>query len=347
MGVTLLPPVLLAILLSPQAIRRKLRDSLIVLCFACVPIGLWVLRNTLVAHTAANRSLNLHLAGLGHLRALAKTLINFALPGPIPAWLKLAFLSALALLFLFGLWKVYKGNPNSPGRYLQGLSLPLLSICFCAVYIAFIFVSISLFDAHTPLDDRIMLPVLVFLILAVITLVYLMSQALRNPLIWPVFVVCMSLWIGINGLRTTREAIRFHSEGSGYNSREWRASPTIRLAKAIWHPGLKIYSNADEVIDFATGIDATKIPFIWSPGSMQQNRDYDQQLEAMRRECADGRAIVVYLGGITWRNYLPDEKAMSLPQRGVPVLAKTADGTIYGLPEQIPADKASLFGLSR
>ena len=331
-GVTLLPAVLFGVLFSHFPAKRKLRDLAIIISIASVPIGIWLARNCIVAHTSTNRGFAVHPAGLAHVKRLIKTLVAFILPGPVPGWVAGIFFAGLGVLVLLALWVLYRRKYIEENKDSVCVMLPSLGICFSFVYIAFIFVSISLLDATTPFDDRILLPVFVFLALGMISLACSVSQSLRNPTIWRAVVLCILLSVGINSIRAAKAAVCTHIEGRGYNSRKWNASPTVLLVKAIRGPRMKIYSNGPEVINFMTGSDACTIPRLWLPLSMQQNQDYEKQLQVMCRECLDGRAIIVWLNDESFSkcSWLPSAEKMNLSHRGIPVLKQTADGAIYG-----------------
>jgi len=331
-GITLLPAVLLGLFLGSSPAKRKLGDSVIVVSAACIPIGIWLLRNSMVAHTPVNRDFAVHPAGLHHVGSLIRTLVDFVLPGPVPGWARAVVFAGLVVLFLFALRVLHKRKYMAENRGSVGVVLPWLGICFAFVYVAFIFVSISLIDASTPLDDRILLPVFVFLVLGLIPLVCSVSRALRKPVIWRAVVLCIVLSVGINSIRAVRAAVHIRLEGHGYNSRKWNGSPTVLLLKAVCNPHLRIYSNGPDVISFMTGRDALAIPRLWSPLSMRKNQDYEKQLQAMCRECLDGGAVVVCFSDESFRRclWLPSAEQMDLSHRGIPVLKQTVDGAIYG-----------------
>jgi hypothetical protein len=327
-GIALLPPMLFGLLLfGNRPLRHRITDILIAASVASVPIAVWLIRNMMMAHTATNRSFAVHPIGMRRVGDLIITLHDFVLPVPIPEWVKAINLMTLTGALLLTLAIMYRQRCIKPNTDSVGMIFSSLGILFSLVYIALVLVSISFFDAQTPLDRRICLPVFVLLGVATISLAWSLSQALHKPLIWWSFILCVLVSVGINGIPATKWAIHMHKNGIGYNSRRWNESMTLSLVKSFSQPVI-IYSNRPDVIRFKTERDAIMIPKHTFPVTHKQNRNYQEQLQAMCKECVEGKAIVVYLR-IRSQWYLPTENEMKLACE-LPILSQTEDGTIYG-----------------
>jgi 4-amino-4-deoxy-L-arabinose transferase-like glycosyltransferase len=89
-GLVLLCPLLFGVLiLNQKPFREKLqRHALLAMVVALTPVGLWLLRNTLVAESATNRQFTPHLVEWRHLADLVNTLSDFVLPLAAPIWIK-------------------------------------------------------------------------------------------------------------------------------------------------------------------------------------------------------------------------------------------------------------------
>jgi hypothetical protein len=329
LGIALLPPMLVGLLLfGNRSLTHRITDILIATSVASVPVAVWLIRNIMTAHTATNRSFAVHPVGTDHMKALIITLHDFVLPAPIPGWMKAINLMTLtgALLLALAIMRrqrYIKLNTNS-----VSMIFTWLGILFALVYVVLVFVSISFFDAHTPLDRRISLPVFVLLTVAAISLAWSLSHGLQKPIIWWSFILCVLVSVGVNGIPTAKAVIHMHTNGIGYNSRPWNESMTLSLVKSFGKTVI-IYSNGPDVIRFKTERDAIMIPVHTFPGTRNPNWNYKEQLQAMCEECAKGEAIVVYLNGITRRWYLPNENEMNLTCE-LPILSQTEDGTVYG-----------------
>jgi hypothetical protein len=78
-----------------------------------------------------------------------------------------------------------------------------------------------------------------------------------------------------------------------------------------------------------TGKEAVAIAAKVSPFTRRLNEDYEEQLNQMVRECREGKALIAYLNGVTWRWYLPSIEEIE-STGNLPVLSRIQDGAIYG-----------------
>jgi len=122
--------------------------------------------------------------------------------------------------------------------------------------------------------------------------------------------------------------IQRHDNGSGYASREWSESATVDFLKRS-NDGRIIYSNGVDVIAFLTGKDALRLPAKIDPVSWQVNQDFDRQMEAMKIEVAQQRAVIVYFDRIQWRYYLPSREELEQSYK-LPVMQQLGDGVVFG-----------------
>ena len=146
------------------------------------------------------------------------------------------------------------------------------------------------------------------------------------------FLVCVLFSVRFNIFPMIDTVNDFYTNGIEYNSRRWNESDTISTLKSI-DPDNEIYSNGWDVISLKTGYKASSIPNFYSSTSLVQNEKYNDQISSMCNKVIQGKAILVYLKQINWRNYLPKEEQL-LETCQLPVLYDTEDGTIYGLPEK-------------
>lgn len=327
-GVTLLPPMALALLLlSDRPIKHRIRDTLLFCSVALLPLGLWLARNFVVAQTATNRTVAVNLVHLGHARALVGTFGHFIFPFAISSWGRgLSFVLGSALFFL-GLALLYRKDIR---RRVAPVALVFVSLCvvFCATYVAFLMISISFFDAHTPVNSRVLLPVLLPLAGAGVALARSLSRVLDRKIIWSSFVFMVLLATSLNGAVAFSNGVEFRRDGRGYTSRDWQESETLSYLATIPND-IKVYSNGHDVVRFLTEKAAVRIPVKTDPGTRRPNADYEDQLCEVVRESREGEAIIVYLDGITWRWYLPSVEELET-KGAMPVLRRLEDGVIYG-----------------
>jgi hypothetical protein len=282
----------------------------------------------LIAQSTTNREFAFHPVGLHHVKTLIITMYDFILPISISPWIKAIHFGVAVALFLLGFAIIYRKTYSKQNATSMGIVLPALCVIFSVIYIVFLVISISFFDAHTPLDDRILLPAILALTIAGITLVWSLSEALTRRWIWHGFVVLALFSVSINAIPAIARSVDIHKNGSGYTSRYWNQSEIIAYLADF--PDVRtIYSNGPDVIDFLTGKKAVMIPAKVSAGTRKVNEDYEEKLNQMISECREGKALIVYFKGITWRWYLPSIEEVE-STGNVPVLSRMQDGVICG-----------------
>ena len=329
-GIFTLPPMIFGLLLlGNRPMRHRIKDAFIAIAVACIPLCVWVIRNIVIAQTLTNRSFAFHPVGLGHAESLIHILHGLVFPPlSISGWTKAVHLLVITVIFFTSIAILHRKNYIRRNVNSFGIVFPSLSIVFALTYFFFVLVSKSFFDASTPLDTRILLPVFIFLIIAVVSVAWSLSQALDNRIIWWSFILFVFLSVTINGNRAVLKVVDMHRNGRGYTSLYWRNSETLFQLTSVRETG-KIYSNGADVVRFWVKREALKIPIKTFPMINRSNQDYEEQLQIMCRECIEGNAIVVYLNGITRRWYLPTFKELE-SKCNLPVLSRCDDGVIYG-----------------
>jgi hypothetical protein len=328
-GVVLFPTMALAfLLLDYRSLKLKMRDMIIFTGIASLPLVAWFIRNIRIAQSTTDREFAFHPAGLNHMKELMITIHDFFLPVSGSTWIKAIHVGMAVTLFLFGLAILYrkrwiKENPAS-----IGVILPGICVIYFLVYIVFLIVSISFFDANTPFESRILLPAILALTLSGITLAWSLSEALGQRWIWYGFLLLALSSVGINGEPAIAKALNIHKYGSGYTSRYWKQSKIIAYLSASTDVRT-IYSNRPEGIRFLTGKRAVMIPAKVSPVTRSVNVDYEEELKQMIQKCREGKALIVHFNGVTSRWYLPSIEEVESMGR-LPILSRIEEGVIYG-----------------
>jgi hypothetical protein len=331
LGVTLLPPIILGLLLTDRPLKHKIGDSLVVVIIASFPLASWLIRNIMTTGSATSRSFAVHLFGIPHAAQMIGTMYDMVLPISLPGWRKILQLGVAAILFLIILALLRrKYHIEAYIRRHAGavhMVLPALCIVFCLTYILFLVISISFFDAFTPLRHRILLPAFLAIAVAGISSAWSLSLALDSRRVWYAFILFVSLSAIINSSRQLDTVVNIRRNGNGYTSQQWRSSETIASVLSL-PEDMEIYSNGQDVIQFLTGRAASLIPPTTYPGTLQRNLGFEAQLQIICGEVKEGRAVIVYLNGIPWRWYEPTQEEVK-SKCSLQVLARLDDGTIY------------------
>ncbi|NPA06443.1 MAG: hypothetical protein GXO54_03465 [Chloroflexi bacterium] len=216
---------------------RHLRGSIIVLLLGyTLPVAAWVLRNRLVAGNAVNRPLAWHPPGFEKWRVAAETLADWVRPWyatrtPSQTWA----LAATVVLVSAGLvlWAWHREPAIRPdlGRWLA----------FIGWYLFGLVGAITLVDASTPMDWRLLAPVFVVLVivLALASWVTLARHWVTILLlIWVVYRLARITWT-YDGFYLLD---RMHHIGGALRNRAWQTA-------AVWHgirrlpPDVPLWTN--------------------------------------------------------------------------------------------------------
>ncbi len=304
---------------TPAQRRASVRDAVVVALAMIAPIVWWVLRAAASADATANRRLVLHLIDGERLAQGAATMARFLSPLPrVNEWEHIVWgvawfaLAAWCIRASAGAWK-------RRGFSLDERMLPALYI---VGYVAFVVVSISLLDYATPMDSRILAPVIVPLWWTALLLAGWLGRQTWGAR----RVAAGALLCGIPaGALVRGQEVLAGQARLQYTAPEYRAS-------AIWSclGGLAasptIISNKPELIHFRLGRQAVEVPSRWNPYTREANpnfsadsarvdlllregavlalfppeRDIHEPLEALRRRASVVRLYVDGVGEV-WR----------------------------------------------
>ena len=218
-GGILIPAAVISLLLMDgRSLRYRIKDSLILAGIAGGPVACWLIRNILVAQSATDRTIEFHPFNIRHIERLMVRSFDFFLPVPVSNEMKILLAGIVGLLF--GLTVVYLFRRINFRQEISTVraAIPLTFSVYSILYITFLFLSITFFDALTPLTHRILLPVLFVLFLSGSWFVKRVSEIWPRKTIWYGYVLFIVLSISINIGPTTAEVIGIHRNGRGYSS---------------------------------------------------------------------------------------------------------------------------------
>jgi hypothetical protein len=337
-GVTLLPPFLACILAA--RVRRPKRawtDPVLFLAAAAIPMTIWLAWNSSVPHSGTDRAIQFHPPHTVHLAVLAILIIAMA----------------------YALWR------QSVQR--KDVDFDLYSrwaLAFGVTYCGFLLFSVMFIDALTPLDGRILSPLLVFGIPFAFAFRPIhsaqtgledsmptlsdrtehshpysskksadrvpsaaLSGRLTRSLPAPHILAASTLILmTVLRLGITASVIRQHALfGSGYTGADWRSSPTLRWVDRI-PTSVPIYSNAPDALAFY-GRTSLALPEAFSPTTLRANSRLSEQLSQLDLALRRGARIVYFQRSS--RRYLVSADVIERCSASRPIVA-LPDGAIYG-----------------
>jgi 4-amino-4-deoxy-L-arabinose transferase-like glycosyltransferase len=297
----ILAAILVLVLLRPTKTLKRIG---VMLGGAILPILAWMGYNLALSGLGSlgNRQLVWHPAPLRSLFEALKNLLTWIAPNDLlaagPIWGRL--LSLLSLLLLPGLlaWLVWVVRrrfkfKEQEGKLNGSLILAFTLALHVLVYLGFLVVSLSLFDASTPLDDRILSVIyLPEMILFASGLAWLWTRFTQRIAVlrWVLVIFCVTL-----ALFSVKDGIavvnQLRQEGQGFAHRGWSESPAIRAIRDM--PPVVIYSNKPGAIFLLTGKSAYVVPTPIDTVTGLPRSNYSTDLAQMQQRVRQGQAVLV------------------------------------------------------
>jgi hypothetical protein len=323
-GVALVATGALALLLAPGVRpRRRALGAAAFAGLALLPIAIWTLGNRLGGASAAPRSFAVHPIGGDAMMAAGRTIGNWLLLGTgkaIVPWL----VGALLLLCI-ARWRL-----AAPARGAADGALPRVLLLFAFVYPALLLVSISFFDASTPLNARILSPLFVAALVLVLCALRAGFSARRGA-VPAILAALLAIAFTLAHARDTSQWIRARAAagGTGFGSLTWRESETMRQLKDLPADAV-VYSNARDAIYLLTGRSTRWLP-AWADAETRLPRPaYAAELAEVSAALRAQGARLVWFDPVGWRWYLPS-RAQLEPILPIHRVTQLRDGEIWSL----------------
>ncbi len=334
-GIAFVPAALLIVFMNGRErnFGRRFLNTIIYLAFTCAPLVTLLARNLIVAKSATNRSFVIHpVLVLPYGSKLIQIVFDFFAPISLPGGVRPAIFGLIAVflivqIVLFSRRHFKDITWHSMNWRTMGIVMPFSCLLFSISYVLFLYISISFFDAATPVDSRILSPILIILIVGVFSAIWTISQKLNKPILWLCFILFVSISIFMKTPGAIKSAVEIQNNGSGYTSRQWQNSESIAFIKLLPN-NVKIYSNGADVLNFLTEKLSFSVPSKTSSLTMEVNSLYNEQLDIMCKNIIENGALLVYFDQIR-RWYLPTKEEVASACR-LPILVSFADGTVFG-----------------
>jgi hypothetical protein len=315
-----------AILIARPQVARG-RRWIDVLAFAGPALSgwlVWTARNTALAESLTNRTLSLHLPGAAKLGEAITTIARWLLPGRVPTGVGGAAALVIGVwLFVVGIRRLAERD-SAPTPTSALLALVLAFLCAYSLLLAG---SLSLADASTPLDDRILSPLFVLGLVGVVVVCSPVTSR-ASWLRWLVITPLAGMLL-LTAVRGVARAVELHQDGQGYAGRAWTASPTVAWVADL-DPGTAVYSNEMDALYLLAGRQAYQVPIRWDPVKAAPRDDFAEQLASMEARVRSGGAVLVLFNSLAAQQaFLPPEAELA---DGLRVVFRSEDGVIYGAP---------------
>ena len=316
---------------APLTAAQRWRRAALFAAATALPLLAWLLRNRSVEGSLTGKQLVVHAIPVGRARQGLDSLSAWLLPDVVPAAVRYAALALVVLAIVAACWPTRgRADVGLEPRHQARIRLGSRVFgTFALAYMALVGATISLFDAHVPLDARLLAPLYaVAVVLAMAGVARLVGRAPRTraPALW-----ALVLLAAVSLTRTTLWAVGSQLDEMGYASRVWRESALVAEVKAL-REDVQVFSNAPDALYALTGKPARLVPLKADPFTRLENASYADELGRLERELKGRAGVVVYFRWLRWRWYLPGERELAERLRLVTV-ATAREGAMYGAPE--------------
>ncbi len=254
--------------------------------------------------TSMNRGLNFHPITFSKFISMFPTIISWIAPNMI-----FAAIGGVLFLILISavVWKYKHFKKIILDTYHENKGYYIAFILLSVSYLLFLFVSISFWDAGSPLNDRMMTPV--FPLLLLLSVVFLKGAFSSRYLKVITTVICVFIFIGGSVVSFT-----FWKEhyimGHEFTAKAWQDSETMDYVRN--HPHYNIYSNVDDAIYLLIPelkFETRPVPAWLNYMTMTENDSLEDDLARMKSQVDSGKAQIVYFHNID-RDYLVQAKQL-------------------------------------
>ena len=321
---------LLIILMRHVSWRQRFYKAGWYVGLSMIPLSIWYLRNYLLSGSITNRSLMYHPLTYSNLQSGAYTASIWLLPPSVPFRIRLVvvlimLLAVTGLLFWRGR-KILRARTGQNPTDVHNLWLVGLLIAYILIYGLLLFFSLTLVDASTRLNVRILSPAYTVSFLLVFVIFGLGWFKLSRWRFVPHAIA--GLWVILLASYFFRSVDILHTmrtEGRGFTGRVWQTSETVAAVKEL-EPGGILYSTEALPLYFLTSRPAYWVPEKINPLESRIVEDYGEQIASMRQRLKHPQSALVIFTNSFKRTELPPEEEIT---SGLTLSVETNDGAIY------------------
>ena len=255
-----------------------------------LPLLAWMALNHGRGVAPVNRSLSWHPPDLGHLHSLQATVSNwFGLPDAMG-------LFAFSVLLAIAAWTILRARFRAEEHQVAGVAAVLV-----ISYVAFLLLSITFVDHHTPVDERLLSPIFpaIWLLLFHVTLSLPTRFTRVLATVVLSFLLARGSWHGMVDWKRVRD------EGLGLTSKQLREMPIMDWMRSL-PTEIPIATNGPELCTIHLQRDCRMLPTAYNPTSRRPNPQAAAELEAM----SQGPTLVIHFYAMAYRSYLPDTSGL-------------------------------------
>jgi hypothetical protein len=241
--------------------NNKLRQIVKFLFISLFPISLWLLRNRALTSSVTNRALGWYLPSPERITTILNNILNWFLPYKVNrtwGWIGLAIIG-LGLVFLFWMSAINR-NVKTPIVF-RIINANIL--CFVGI----LFSLMVFLDPTTPLDDRILLPLYVLVLMMVS--IGISFSWMKNNFVFRFFAILFCFYLVIFQVGEGYQTIKnLRKDGQFYAALYWKNSQVSKILLDLMPQ--TIYTNDMTALYFGTYLPSCIIPLENKPQALTE-----------------------------------------------------------------------------
>ncbi|MFN4762878.1 ArnT family glycosyltransferase [Gillisia sp. Q332] len=268
----------------------RIKNFLLFLSVFAIVIAPWFFYQSTFEENSVARKFAVHIIPFSKLLDL---LITFAY-WFLGSTLAMVLFAGLVLLYVFHFQKLRAGlKPLLRKSFEKYKNVLLLSLLFITIYPLFLIVSISFYDAYTPLDNRILSPLFPFILLLITLFLQILKEQRQKLVLYS-----SMLFLFLSFSSSVFPFYKNHYEnGSGYTKVKWTQSEVVKYLKD---------KNFD-IITYSNGIEIGEL-HIQKGFRLLPRLSENSKLEILKEEVYSGEAQIIFFKEVNWRNYVVSEQ---------------------------------------
>jgi hypothetical protein len=307
-----------------KSISRRILWASLFGVISFLPFIFWTIRNSWQTGTATSRMIAFHPVNSVQLLQLFNTVSGwFLLPQGTSGIIKFIFLCIILVCLLAIVLSITK-NKN------QTVKIPIFILIissFIFIYPTFLLISISIFDANTPLDDRILSPLFVSLIIVILYLINNLYDLHReNKIVINVLIITSIVVFIFNFYNGISWLIHTNGNGLGFSSKDWHDSELISQIQGL-PPDSVLYSNAPHAVYILTGKSVRALPNERFDTTQNVNQNYLIEMKDVLTQIQNHSSFVIYFSVIGRDSELEEDNIIKL--LSLNLQTKYPEGSIY------------------
>ncbi len=269
--------------------RSRVKTTIRVGLIGLLPILGWMLRNWSLTGSLTNRTFVVHPIDIDTIRTILDVVFSWLTTIYLSHWVQGFLLIGFFLGgYIYLTWRRVRLKDRRGSIFAAHLFL-----IFPPFYLLQLVISLSFFDASTRIDERMLSPFFVSMMVSAILLIYSLGNRWLKWILMTGFIGLFVLGPLPDQWKQTQAVISsIRQNGAGFTTKYWQSSALINWIQEQDDDAI-IVTNRAMVVNFLTGLPAIQIPEKWDPVKDQVREDYQFEIDQISADLKLPKAYLV------------------------------------------------------